>query len=206
MPNIGILGRARSGKDTAGRWLVENRGYNRVAFADPLREAALDLDPIVDTFVARRASDLETVADVLRLSDVVGDMGWDQGKDDHPEIRRILQQLGHSIRTLDEDFWLRQALKTADEASQRTGLPCVITDVRYPNEVAALRERGWHLVYIDRPGVPQLDHPSERLTEDDADYVLHNDSDLSHFLREVEWLWEKVNRFETRRETNRSTF
>ncbi|MFE5159142.1 hypothetical protein ACFRNT_11520 [Streptomyces sp. NPDC056697] len=200
MPNIGILGRARSGKDTAGRWLVENRGYNRVAFADPLREAALKLDPWIVHEGDYAYSDWKE-----RLSETVADNGWERAKETL-EVRRLLQQLGHSIRTLDEDFWLRQALKTADEASERTGLPCVITDVRYPNEVAALRERGWHLVYIDRPGVEQLDHPSERLTWPDADYVIHNDSDLSHFLREVEWLWTKVNRFETRREVNRSTF
>ncbi|GAA1064683.1 hypothetical protein [Streptomyces asiaticus] len=199
MPNIGILGRARSGKDTAGRWLVENRGYNRVAFADPLREAAWKIDPYITL------NDWPTFA--RRLSDkVAGPNSWDRAKDEYPEVRRILQNLGSAIRELDPDFWLRQALKTADEASERTGLPCVITDVRYPNEVAALKARGWHLVYIDRPGVPQLDHPSERLTEDDADYVIRNTGNLAYFHEGVEWMWERINHAETRREINRSTF
>lgn len=191
MPNIGLIGRARSGKDTAGKWLCDNRGYTRVAFADPLRQAALKLDPEIGGY---------------RLSHRVDMYGWETAKDLFPEVRRILQELGSAIRDLDEDFWLDKALCAVDEVSTRTGRPVVITDVRYPNEMTRLRHWGFHLVYIDRPGTPQLDHPSERLTEDDADYVLHNDGDLPHFLREVEWLWEKVNRFETRREVNRSVF
>ncbi|MFF4478688.1 hypothetical protein ACFY1A_16960 [Streptomyces sp. NPDC001520] len=197
MPNIGILGRARSGKDTAGRWLVENRGYNRVAFADPLRDAALKLDPIIDD------GNVGYSFHAMRLSEIVGGYGWERAKE-IGDTRRILQELGSAIRDLDPDFWLRQALKTADEASERTGLPCVVTDVRYPNEVAALRERGWHLVYVDRPDAPQLDHPSERLTEDDADYVIRNIDSLAYFLEGVEWLWERINHAETRREINRS--
>ena len=35
---IGILGRKRSGKDTAGNYVVENYGYDRYAFADPIKD------------------------------------------------------------------------------------------------------------------------------------------------------------------------
>ncbi|CAO0836096.1 Adenylate kinase OS=Streptomyces microflavus OX=1919 GN=Smic_81130 PE=4 SV=1 [Streptomyces microflavus] len=48
MGNVGIIGRARVGKDAAGQWLVDNRGYRRIGFADPLKEAALKLDPLIE--------------------------------------------------------------------------------------------------------------------------------------------------------------
>ncbi|MFE6493409.1 hypothetical protein [Streptomyces sp. NPDC057748] len=195
--NIGIIGRARVGKDTAGQWLVDNRGFRRVAFADPLKAAALELDPIVGT------DDSDRCVEGERLSDVVSFWGWEQAKEE-PEVRRILQELGAAVRAIDPEFWLRAAL-TKVSAANEDGVPCVITDVRYPNEVDSLRRAGFHLVYIDRPGVPQLNHESEgALTEEDADYLIHNDGDRAHFLREVENLYGKVERFESRRHYARS--
>lgn len=41
MRDIAFMGHARSGKDTAGRYLVENHGFRRVSFADPVRESLL---------------------------------------------------------------------------------------------------------------------------------------------------------------------
>lgn len=203
MPNIGIMGLAGSGKDTAGKWLVDNRGYERVAFADPLKEAALKVDPIVEQ---RRDVDEEGEEFTYNvgLRWLVEEHGWEVVKDTVPEVRRFLQELGASIRALDPDFWIRQALKKAAVVNERSGRPVVITDVRYPNEVAALRKAGWHLVYIDRPGTPRMAHESEQLTGENADYLIHNDGDRAHFLREVEHFAGKVERFESRRETARS--
>ncbi|MFD9205960.1 hypothetical protein ACFVZM_06730 [Streptomyces sioyaensis] len=198
MPNIGILGLAGSGKDTAGKWLTEHRGYERVAFADPLKEAALKVNPIV----AHTWHGDQVV--YTRLARYVTSVGWERAKE-IPEARRFLQELGASMRALDEDFWLRQALKKAVGVNERFGRPVVITDVRYENEVSALRKAGFHLVYIDRPGTPRMAHESEQLTEANADYLIHNDGDRAHFLREVGHFAGKVERFESRRETARST-
>lgn len=193
MGNIGIIGRARVGKDTAGAWFVENRGYRRIAFADPLKEAALKLDPIVWGYSTDGYS-----TDYVSLSEVVEWDGWERAKAT-PEVRRILQELGAAIRAIDPEFWIRAALAKVQTANE-AGVPAVITDVRYPNEVASLKRAGFHLVYIDRPGVPRLDHESEgALTEDDADYLIHNDGDRAHFLTEVGHFAAKVERYESRR-------
>lgn len=179
--NLGIIGRARSGKDTAGQWLVENRGYVRVSFADPIREAALKLDPIVTKYGA---------GPLLRLSDVLYQQrdGWEGAKGTFPEVRRILQNYGMTIRAIDPDFWLRTALSTVAVAVD-AGHPVVITDVRFPNEAESLKRAGFELLYIDRPGVPHLDHESEgALTDADADsYILNNRTiyDLHHELSSV---------------------
>ncbi|MFB7188418.1 hypothetical protein ACFCZT_24615 [Streptomyces sp. NPDC056230] len=153
-----------------------------MSFADPLKEAALKLDPIVDP----DASDYGAAT----LSMVVTDFGWEVAKDRHPEVRRILQHMGQGVRDLDPDFWIRQALRKVDEAEE-IGLPCVITDVRYPNEVSSLRRRGFHLVFIDRPGVgPVNDHVSESAVgPDDADEVVVNDSDVSALTAKIETVW-----------------
>ncbi|MYW28317.1 hypothetical protein [Streptomyces sp. SID2119] len=171
MGNIGIIGRARVGKDTAGQWLVENRGYRRIGFADPLKEAALKLDPIIDD------GNVGYSFNAMRLSELVRGYGWERAKE-IGDTRRILQELGAAVRAIDEDFWLRAAMKRVQEANEQ-GVPAVITDVRYPNEAASLQRAGFHLVYIERPGVEQLVHESEgALGPEDADYTIVNDGDV----------------------------
>jgi hypothetical protein len=194
--NVGIIGRARAGKDTAGRWLVENRGYERVAFADVLKDVALRIDPIVSVGYPCEATRLsETVA---------GQFGWESAKETG-DVRRFLQELGASIRAIDPDFWLRAALAKADAINADAGRPVVITDVRYANEAAALRARGWHLVHIDRPGVPHLVHESEgALTADDADYAIANVGDVSSLHGAVELFHHRVHTIESARQYGRA--
>ncbi|GGY88642.1 hypothetical protein CP967_31170 [Streptomyces nitrosporeus] len=181
MQNIGIIGRARSGKDTAGQWLVENREYRRIGFADPLKEAALKLDPIV------------CAQSHYSLSMVVRGDGWERAKDEFPEVRRILQELGAAVRAIDEDFWLRAAMKRVLEANE-AGIPVVITDVRYPNEVDSLHRAGFALLYLHRPGTPQLDHESERLGPAAADHLICNDRSIRDLHDELALFHDRATR------------
>lgn len=202
MGNIGIIGRARVGKDTAGQWLVDNRGYRRIGFADPLKEAALKLDPLIEQ-IDMAFLGVDEHPDV-RLSELVRKYGWEEAKE-APEVRRILQELGAAVRAIDEDFWLRAAMARVQEANE-AGVPAVITDVRYPNEAASLRRAGFHLVYIERPDVEQLAHESEgALTSADATYYVQNKSGkLPEFLKDVEFIADNVAYVESRRHYARS--
>jgi hypothetical protein len=189
MGNIGIIGRARAGKDTAGKFFVDGHGYRRVALADPLKEAALDLDPIIDL------SPYDVygfqAAEVRRLADLVRWSGWEAAKE-IPEVRRTLQYLGAAMRAVDPEIWLRAALATAQEANEQ-GVPVVITDVRYRNEAASLVRAGFHLIHINRPGIPQLDHESERdLGPEDARYMVQNDGDLARLDEQLERIWDEI--------------
>lgn len=151
---IGLSGKKRSGKDTFAAELVENHGFTRVAFADPLRDVAYELAPYV-------------TPNCYRLDDLVDAYGWDVAKE-MPEARRILQDLGQAVRQLDRDFWLNAAKRTVYDLIAR-GRSVVITDVRYQNEAGWLSTAGW-LVRIERPGLESADqHPSET-DLDDYDY------------------------------------
>ncbi len=56
----------------------------------------------------------------------------------------------------------------------------VITDVRFPNEAQAIKEKGGYVIRIDRPGVkPINDHPSETSLDTwKFDYKIDNVSDI----------------------------
>ncbi|MGV9546847.1 deoxynucleotide monophosphate kinase family protein [Streptomyces ardesiacus] len=190
--NIGIIGRARAGKDTAGKWLVDNRGYRRVGFADALKAAVLGVNPIVGT------DEDDLVSEGERLADVLDFWGPERAKD-VPEVRRLYQEFGRSMRAVDPDIWIRPVLAKAMKAND-TGVPVVVTDVRYPNEVESLRRAGFHLVYIERPGVPQMDHESENsLSADDADYTIQNFGFLEDLYDKVERFWDRVHQHESAR-------
>ena len=151
---VGLVGLARAGKDTFAARLVAEHGFTRVAFADPLKEAALALDPIVEVGVSGHE---------YRLTDFVASEGW-EGAKEWPEIRRTLQHLGVAIRNLDPGFWLYAAMKRADEVEG----PVVITDVRFSNELGYVARRGVS-VRIVRPGQVNSDtHVSENELADAA--------------------------------------
>lgn len=174
MRNIAFIGKARSGKDTAALRLVRHHAFTRVAFADPLKEMALSIDPIINT---------DTVVYPLRLSRVVELEGWERAKDEYPEVRRILQHVGQTVREYEPDFWLDIALRSIDGGA-KLNMPIVVTDCRYPNEFAALRGRDYLIVRMVRPSVqppaPYGDHDSETALDDfPPDVTLVNDGSVA---------------------------
>lgn len=157
---IGLHGFSGAGKDTVAKILAES-GYTRIAFADKLREALLGLNPVVMVEGGRG----------VRLAPLIRSHGWDTVKRRVPEVRELLQRLGTEAgRNIHgNDVWVRLALSPV--------LPddnCVITDVRFPNEAAAIRARGGVMVNVVRPGCGAVnDHVSEQPLP--CDYTLHND-------------------------------
>jgi hypothetical protein len=144
-PNIALMGRARAGKDSVAAQLQQRYCYTRVSFADPLKDMALKVDPKVWSYSVD-GDDMDEV----RLSEIVKESGWERAKDEHPEVRRILQALGAGVREYAEDYWLNIALQKIAVAKQ-WGMPVVVTDVRYPNEFHALDARGFRMVRVYRP-------------------------------------------------------
>lgn len=155
---VGITGRAQHGKDTAANVLIEEFGFTRYGLADPLKEIALAIDPIIDS--------------ELRLGKVVALGGWEAAKK-YPEVRRFLQALGtEGIREhLDEDAWVRHLeRRLAEDRPKRV----VVPDVRFPNEARWVRVphllddcRGyaWRISRLGSDGMlwdnGLGDHPSE---------------------------------------------
>ena len=176
MRSIAFIGRAGSGKDSAASRLYP-AGYRRVALADPVREVALHIDPWV-----------ETDQGLTRLSTLVDQLGWDRAKRSVPEVRRLLQNVGVAVRSVEPDFWLRQALRQVASLEQEH-VPVVVTDCRFRNEAVALREAGFLLARVVRPGLEPADHVSETdLDSFPTDATLCNSGTLEHLFAQVDAL------------------
>lgn len=165
---IGICGYKQAGKDTAASALVAHLGYTRFALADPLKEMALDIDPICP--------------DGWLLTDFVGVVGWDEAKQ-HPDVRRFLQRLGTEgcRKTFGDDVWIDLLLRNTAATPK-----VVVPDVRFPNELSRLAQEGALLLWIQRPGAEASAHASESsLAPHMAHVVIHNDGTIEEFQKKV---------------------
>lgn len=164
---VGIHGPARSGKDTAGKAVAEKLGLRQLAFATPMKDMALRIDPMVAT--------MRCNGHHVHLSEVVERFGWEEAKR-LPEVRRFIQRLGaEGLREYDPDFWVDLAEQEA--ASSTVGV--VFTDVRYPNEAELIRRHNGVLLSIRRSGLDEEDdyrqHSSESFYDElPYDLVLVN--------------------------------
>jgi rhodanese-related sulfurtransferase len=148
---IGLTGYAQHGKDTVAAVLVHEYGFQRVAFADALKELTLKVNPYV-------GQDEEDKA--VRLSQVLQDLGPERAKTELAEVRRLYQEVGTRARqVLGEDVWVAAAALKMKQDN------VVISDVRFPNEAAWVHNEGGEVWLVSRPGFDNgigLWHASEQ--------------------------------------------
>lgn len=141
MKLIGLIGRARSGKDTVAGYLARRHMFAHIAFADPMKqmlEAAFG-----DLF---RDGDREKPIDWLGKSprQLMQTLGTEWGRNQvHPELWVMLTE---------------QKVKNAVEFN----LPLVISDVRFYNEANMILKHGGELWFVSRNTSEQVNpHSSE---------------------------------------------
>ena len=174
---IGLSGYARSGKDTVAELLCLNYAFKRVAFADPIREAILTLNPKIDS--------------ITHVSHRVEDYGWEVAKQE-PEIRRLLQVMGTEVgrKMFGQNVWIDMAFKQAEGIER-----LVIADVRFPNEADAIKARGGIVWRINRHGLNAINHHASESAMNNYmfDHVIYNDGSLEELSDEVFMSAKKYN-------------
>ena len=164
---LGLCGKAGAGKD----WLCTQltRGeyglrVHRVSIAATIKEMLLTLNPRIEGH--------------KRLQDIAHEEGGiEVAKWTYPEIRRLMQVLGTQCgrELLGPHVWISAAM-----ARGRDDALNVVTDVRFPNEVDAIRAAGGLLVLVERPDSPSqlsgpaAEHVSERTGRLEVDHVFTN--------------------------------
>jgi len=113
-------------------------------------------------------------------------------------VRQLLQKLGTDAMRegLHENVWVNALM--ADyrfpKLSQHNPSHWIVTDVRFPNEAAAIIEQSGLLLRIERPGRKRDDHPSETALDDyPFEYDIVNDGDLHDLIRKVKKLMIDLN-------------
>lgn len=178
---IGLSGYAQSGKDTVAEVLVENFGYKKLAFADGIRNALLALNPRI-----------EVSGMPMKLHSAVQSFGWEFLKREDTGVRELLQRFGTEVgrELIDQNIWVDLAIDSAPDGSL-----VVFSDVRYPNELKAIRAAGGTVWRVNRPDVTALnDHESEHALKDYKFDLQINNVDTVDFLQDIVSTIMKENR------------
>lgn len=179
---VGFAGLAGAGKDTACGTL-HLLGWETTAFADRMRTMLEKINPWLDSWSCRLTTALEK-------------SGWDNLKRNTPEVRQLLQRLGTEAGrdVLGPDIWVDQVIK------RTTAVQLGISDVRFPNEVAAIHQRHGIVIRVIRPGLEKIpgNHASEQYVDELAtDYDVINNGTPLELQKKVAtkvatWLSERM--------------
>jgi len=225
MKLIAICGNAGCGKDTAADHLVDNYNFDKISFAGPIKKFGKRVfdfsdDQLYGPSESRNRIDhrydhdstwneaedrlalfgpgwCETVVPGYVPRDYHTLVRWfDNLKAEYRgdlSPRIMLQQLGTEWgRKIDKDIWVKAALRKAHTLPK-----CVITDVRFFNELDLVKKAGGKLVRIHREETDDSaallgmgNHQSEmeltQFTDDMFDAIINNNRSLGFFMDSVD--------------------
>lgn len=180
---IGLTGRKQAGKDTVADYLIKHYAFERIAFADPLKQAVANLFGMqlseVDDFKAIMKDDLpKAEVHVEMMGVVTWSFTW----------REFLQRFGTEMgrNTFGKDFWV-EIWENRYHNSPNEDI--VATDVRFENEAERIHYFGGYVIEINRPGDQSDEHASEAgLPEDSVDAWIDNTGTIEDLYRDVDGL------------------
>ena len=124
---IGVAGQLRQGKDVASDHLARVLGLKRGAFATGVKQVFCEYFGVDMAFVER----------------------WKVVDEPPPgfqrSVRKSLQLIGDGFRSIKDDVWIERLFAQHPD-------DIAISDVRYRNELAAVRARGGVNLLVYRPG------------------------------------------------------
>lgn len=175
---IGLSGDPGVGKDTCADYLVDQYGFRKIAFADALRHALAQLNPLVNAVITPQGIRYET------YNELVSEYGYDLAKKRFPEIRRLLRYMGTEVvRDLfGYDTWVDILGKKVTKLEQEMRpVKVVIPDVRFKNEAGYVHKMRGYTVVVRRSDMEeeQSTHRSDNELRDwSFSFVLDNDGDI----------------------------
>jgi hypothetical protein len=156
-------------------YIIEKYGFTKAAFAQPIREALVKLNPKITVGGFNQAS----------LATAVRSFGWESLKDVSVDVRPLMQRLGTEVgrEMFGDDFWVETALDRIPDGSK-----VVFSDARYPNEADAIRDLGGKIYRIEREGVgPANGHASEiALNDYDFDDRIDNSGTVEELYAQID--------------------
>jgi hypothetical protein len=144
---IGVVGFIGSGKDTVADYLVNNHEFRRESFAGTLKDAVAQVFGWDRTMLEGRTREARNWREQVDT--------WWADKLGMPELtpRWVLQYWGTEVcrRSFHDNIWIA-SLENKLRTNQDN---VVISDCRFPNEIAAIRAAGGIVVRVVRGPEPE---------------------------------------------------
>ena len=184
---IGLSGKARTGKDTFATMLAyefkkqEAIEFVSMAFADEIKNELVRNFGLTEEQLngnLKEKTDLRFVKESkVTYCDDVGSMGyvicWSP--------RELMQELGQFYRKIEANHWVRILFEKIDEYKLDN---VIVTDIRQPNELAAIKNIGGYHVRMERENrdvICNSNHETETALDSsniDIDFHIENNGTL----------------------------
>ena len=168
---LGISFKRFRGKDTTADYLCYKYGFQKVAFADALKEAAKSIFGLTQE---QLYGNLKQARDPF----------WNRTP---RELSQLLgTEAGRNI--FGDDIWIKALYRKISSYPKRN---FVIPDARFLNEVKAVKSWGGYCIRIDRDITfdPSIDlHPSETELDQyyDWDFIINNHKSIPNLQEEID--------------------
>jgi hypothetical protein len=147
---VGIAGFIGSGKDTIADYLITFKGFKRMSYAEPLKDA-------ISAIFGWDRELLEGTTKYSREWRDIIDPWWAERLDiKHLTPRWVLQQWGTEVgrRAFHDDIWIASIENKLRHAKDNI----VISDCRFPNELHSIKNAGGITIRVNRgPNPPWYD-------------------------------------------------
>ena len=182
---IGVTGRARSGKDTVGEYLINNYGFKRLAFADSLKNAC---ESVFGFSHDQLYGDSKEKVDEY----------WKHTP------REIFQKVGTELFRIElpkqcshigDDIWIRSVDRKIQNLKKAGCKRVVITDMRFKNEKEFINaQHGLSIKTVRNISNNQSNHASEvEIDGFQCDITFDNNKTLKELYNAIDEEMKKLN-------------
>ena len=194
----------RTGKDTMANLLTNHYGFNKVAFADPIKDICKILFGWDKDFLESDDKDRECDLGVVPR-DMMKWIGTDifqyQIYERFPELKikqkcmwvnAVKNQITNNKTIVSTEFIKKNDMYVNDVKNIKFN-GTVVSDVRFIHEAEFIKENGGILVYIDKnPITDNLDYDLNELINNYIDYTIENKDKLHIFYENIDNFYSKV--------------
>lgn len=187
---LGITGLKNSGKDTIGKYLVENYGFERKAFADKLKE----FDAAIWNISLGQIEQWKNNPNV-KVKIVSEQEGAYSVTHREFTFRHHLQRVGTEggKEVFGGLFWFNQVFPPDDLGTYHApNRGTVITDVRFEDETGVIRFMGGKILEAIRGSSDSEDRHLSELGKLQADYTIYNDGSFDMLYAQIDDVMEAL--------------
>lgn len=179
---IGVCGFIGSGKDTVADYLVNFHEYRRESFADSLKDSVAAVFGWDRTLLEGRTKEAREWREQI-------DPWWAK-RLAMPTLtpRWVLQYWGTEVcrKTFHDDIWIASLENKLRQSKDNI----VVSDVRFPNEVTAIKNLGGMVLWIKRGKLPDWVETA-KLAMDGDNNSINKMQELK--IHSSEWAWINTN-------------
>lgn len=174
---IGIAGKARSGKDTAGRHLLDAYGFELMSFAAPIKRVVADLFGLDGRHLNGELKEVDLPGLNRSPRYLFQTLGTDWGRYCvHPDVWLFAA-----------DAWLKRISDEYYRQGERL-YGAVFTDIRFENEAEWIRNKGGLVLHVERADAPGVEsHVSEQgINLDTRDIKISNNGSIDELHKKLD--------------------